>query len=109
MIAPGVCYRTGLPTVADYDEAITALVAARQQRESIAREEYQGGCAVCGDAGHTVGSCHHDPLQLARNWTAATSVYVCYHCGYVATTDAEARRHFGPAGQLAPACVGGDQ
>lgn len=94
-ILPGVCYRTDV-TTESYDEAIAALVAARDQRASIERHEYQPGCAVCGDSGHTVGTCHHDPLQLARCWTAAQVVYVCWHCGAVCTTADEAREHFGP-------------
>lgn len=93
-IKPSVCYRDTWASE-DYDEAIADLMNAKKQRESIARGESQLECEVCGDSGHTVGQCHHDPLLLARKWTAATAVYVCYHCGLVCKNDEEAREHFG--------------
>lgn len=92
-IRPGVCYRPGHPTLADYNEAITDLLCARRQLKS----GDQMGCAVCGDSGHAAqDGCHHDPLILARQWTAAESVWACWHCGFTATTAEEARAHFGP-------------
>jgi len=83
-----VCYRTGPMTPADYDEAIEALQNARDLTDAL-------GCPVCHDA-HSAAQCHHNPLVLARRWAAATSVYACYHCGFVATNDEEALGHFGP-------------
>lgn len=101
-IVKGVCYREGKPTVADYNEAITDLLAARRQLKSGSLM----GCAVCGDSGHAVqDGCHHDPLMLARKWAAATSVWQCYHCGYVATNDAEAREHFGAHEGVEASCL----
>jgi hypothetical protein len=98
----GVCYRPGTPTIADYNEAITDLLAARRQIKSGSLM----GCSICGDSGHAPqDGCRHDPLLLARQWAAATSVWACYHCGYVATNDEEAREHFGRPGEFArPSC-----
>lgn len=93
-IKPGVCYRDTW-TSEDYDEAIEALINAKKQRESIARGEPQWACEICSDTGHTAGQCHHEPLWLARQWTAATTVYVCYHCGLECKNDEEAKEHFG--------------
>lgn len=91
-IASGVCYRGGKPTVADYDEAIADLTSAKQQLQSASLM----GCFICGDSGHAVqDGCHHDPLVLARKWAAATKVWQCWHCGFVATNGDEARAHFG--------------
>lgn len=89
-IAPAVCYRDGKPTAADYDEAIEALQRAKRQDEC-----RHLCCSVCEDTGHTAETCHHNPLTLARRWAAATKVWACYHCGFVATNDDEAREHFG--------------
>ena len=101
-IVQGVCYRKGKPTIADYNEAITDLLAARRQLKSGSLM----GCSVCGDSGHAPqDGCHHDPLVLARQWAAATSVWQCYHCGYVATNDAEAREHFGAGEHEQAACL----
>lgn len=101
-VVQGVCYRKGKPTVADYNEAITDLLAARRQLKSGSLM----GCAVCGDSGHAVqDGCHHDPLVLARKWAAATSVWQCYHCGFVATNDAEALEHFGAGEHEQAECI----
>lgn len=97
----GVCYRPGKPTISDYNEAITDLLAAKHQLQSGSLM----GCDICGDSGHAAqDGCRHDPLVLARQWAAATAVWQCYHCGYVATNDTEARAHFGRNEYAAPAC-----
>ena len=88
-----VAYREGPLAVADYDEAIEALKNARDQ---IASGDYRHGCAVCSDSGHDAKQCHHNPLILARQWAAATNVWQCWHCGFIATNEVEARGHFGP-------------
>jgi len=87
-VLPSVCYREGPLTRADYDEAIEALINARDLTDAL-------GCPVCHD-GHSAAQCHHNPLVLARRWAAATNVWQCWHCGYVATNEVEARTHFGP-------------
>jgi len=93
-----VCYRTGPITKADYDEAIEALQNARDLTDAT-------GCPVCHDS-HSAAQCHHNPLVLARHWAAATNVWACYHCGFVATNDQEALEHFGPANSsLDPKCL----
>jgi hypothetical protein len=100
----GVCYRDGPLTLADYNDAIEALTNARDQIASQERGEYQPGCSVCSDSGHTASTCHHNPLILARQWATATAVYVCWHCGFIATTSAEAQEHFGANDQEEAAC-----
>lgn len=89
-IEAGVCYREGPITDADYDEAIADLQNAKRQAEC-----RHICCSVCEDSGHTAEFCHHNPLILARRWAAATKIWCCYHCGFVATNDEEARDHFG--------------
>lgn len=97
--SPSVVYRDTL-TPADYDEAIDALHQAKQQPGML-----QLGCSICHDSGHTAEHCHHNPLLLARKWVAATSIYRCYHCGFVALNDDEARAHFGNADDEVARCV----
>lgn len=88
----GVCYREAKLTIADYDEAIADLRAARRQLKTGSLM----GCSICGDSGHAPqDGCYHDPLFLARQWTAATGIWRCWHCGFVATNEAEAVEHFG--------------
>ena len=99
-----VCYR-GDWTEEAYDEAIEALGAAKQQLLSEARGEYQPGCAVCSDSGHTASSCHHNPLILARRWAMATHIHTCCHCGFIATTEDEDREHFGKSEDEVAACL----
>lgn len=99
-IPHGVCYREGPITNADYNEAIEDLLRAKRQDEC--RHQC---CSICEDSGHTAEFCHHNPLILARRWAAATQVWCCYHCGYVATNDEEARAHFGANDQETAACV----
>jgi hypothetical protein len=91
-IRPGVLYRheNKWPTASEYDEAIEELVCARSQLKPDGRN-----CTVCGDSGHQAFECHHNPLVVARRWTSATSVWRCYHCGFTATNDTEAKAHFG--------------
>lgn len=101
---PGVCYRNGYDP-RDYEEAIHDLRMALQQRNSMLRGEAQMGCEVCGDSGHTVESCHHDPLKLARRYTEATSIWVCYHCGTVCRNDEEAKAHFGSSEDEVARCL----
>ena len=99
-IQPSVCYREGPITAADYDETIAALQDAKRAIED---SDFMG-CAICGDSGHSAQSCHHNPLILARQWARATRVWACYHCGFVATNDDEARAHFGRTDEDVPAC-----
>ena len=101
-IQPGVCYRhpeDTWPTAEDYDEAIADLQLARQQLRPDGNH-----CAVCGDSGHQAMECHHNPLLLARKWTKASSVWRCWHCQFVATTDEEAVAHFGRSDDEPAAC-----
>lgn len=96
-----VVYRDGRLTAADYDEAIEALQRAKNALE----EGDSYGCMVCEDSGHSAAHCHHNPLVLARHWASATSVWQCYHCGFVATNDDEATAHFGRSDADEPACL----
>lgn len=96
----GVCYRTGAPDVTDYDEAITAL---RNAREALLSGD-SFGCRICEDGGHGANMCHHNPLLLARKWAAATGVWQCWHCGFVATNAEEAQEHFGLHEAELPRC-----
>lgn len=95
-------YRDGPLTPAIYDEAIEDLCSAK-----IALVEGDNyGCRVCEDSGHSAnGGCHHNPLLLARKWARATAIWRCYHCGYIATNDAEAKAHFGATEDEAAACL----
>lgn len=95
-----VVYREGPITAADYDEAIADLQRAKRQAECA-----HICCAVCEDTGHTAERCHHNPLVLARRYAAATAIFVCYHCGYEARTDAEARAHFGTSEDEVARCI----
>ena len=99
-IGPSVAYREGAPAVADYDEAIEELRSAREQ---IANGDWMG-CAVCGDSDHDARRCQHNVLVLARRWSAATRVWQCWHCGFIATNDEEGRAHFGQADDDVPSC-----
>jgi hypothetical protein len=96
--AYSVCYRTGPLTDADYDEAIEALRNAKEHDQS-------KGCTVCSDSGHGAETCHHNPLVLARRWARATSVWVCWHCGFEATNAEDARAHFGLGEEHEPKCL----
>lgn len=95
-----VVHRTGPLTVADYDEAITDLLAAKH---ALQRGE-SGGCDVCGSDEHWPSECDHNPLRLARKWSASQSVYRCFHCGYEARNEEEAVGHFGRTEMVEPAC-----
>lgn len=99
-----VCYRDDWTEEA-YIEAIEALDASRKQLLSEARGEYQPGCSVCSDSGHTASSCHHNPLILARRWAMATHIHTCCHCGFIATTEDEDREHFGKSEDEVAACL----
>jgi hypothetical protein len=99
-IQPSVVYRVGPLSAADYDEAVEALREARTQLEPDGR-----GCVVCGDTGHQAMECHHNPLVLARRHATAEDVWKCFHCGDKFTTEADARRHFGPELSPAPVCA----
>ena len=105
-LKPSVCYRhpSGTwpdvwPTDEDYAEAIAALQDARTQLRPDG-----GHCSVCGDSGHQAFECHHNPLLLARKWTKATGVWCCWHCGFTATDEKEARSHFGANEDEPAAC-----
>jgi len=97
--APTVVDRDTL-TTEDYDDAILALHQAKEQPRLL-----QMGCAICHDSGHTAEQCHHNPLLLARKWRSATSIYRCFHCGFVASNDDEAQAHFGNADDEVASCV----
>lgn len=101
----GVCHRIGPLTEEDYTDAIADLRNAREQFLSKRRGEGASGCAVCGDGGHTEESCHHNSLLLARRWASSTSVWKCYHCGFIATNDDEAKEHFGRGDTDEPSCL----
>ena len=100
-----VCYRTNKPTIEDYDEAIQELELAkvdlRWKRDGFAIPT----CFVCEDSGHTAEGCHHNPLLLAREWAKATSVWQCWHCGFIATNSEEAVDHFGRSDGDAAKCL----
>lgn len=100
-----VCYRTGRLTFTDYDEAIDDLQAARRQAIELERGGGASGCAVCSDGDHTAESCHHNPLVLARRWAAARGMWNCYHCGYIAYNDEEAKAHFGTTEDEVAKCI----
>lgn len=99
-----VVYRDGPITDEDYDEAIEALYRAKRQPEQL-----HLGCSICEDSGHTASICHHNPLAMARKYAAATGVWSCYHCGYVAHNDEEGVEHFGPHSQEHPVCQTGSK
>lgn len=98
----GVIYRDRQPTVADYDEAIADLQNARKAIET---GDESKGCAVCGDSGHGVRTCHHNPLMAARSWVVECGKWRCYHCDYVALTHDQAVEHFGKHDGIDAACV----
>jgi len=95
-----VVHRRGPLTKKDYSEAIGDLKRARMQ-DKIAHI----CCSICEDTGHTAETCNHNPLLLARKWSEATSVWVCYHCGFIATNDDEACEHFGFNEQVKAECL----
>lgn len=96
---PSVVFRQTL-TPEDYDEAILVLHQAKLQPGQL-----PNGCTICMDSGHTAENCQHNPLVLARKWVAATSIYRCFHCGYVALNEGDARAHFGNADDELARCV----
>lgn len=96
-----VSYRLGRLTAEDYDEAIQDLQLARAQLIGGERTS----CAICEDGDHTSESCHHNPLVLARRWARASKVWCCYHCGYVAYNEAEAKAHFGASEDEVARCL----
>lgn len=98
-----VVHRRGPLTKDDYREAISDLARAMVQDEV-----RHICCSVCEDTGHTAETCHHNPLLLARQWSQATGVWCCYHCGFVATNDEEARDHFGFNEQVRAKCQRGE-
>ena len=101
-----VVYRIEPLTVADYDEAILNLTAARDQ---IIKDELWHGCGYCGSEEHQPNTCHHNPLVRAREAVQKINRehWRCFHCGYVfdATEGAAAREHFGITLDSWPKCV----
>lgn len=95
-----VVYREGPLTADDYAEAIADLERATKQDECRSM-----CCSVCEDTGHTAEHCHHNPLVLARRYAAATKIYVCFHCGYEARNEDEARAHFGATEDEVARCI----
>jgi hypothetical protein len=104
-IQPSVAYRTssdrlGWPEARDYEEVI------EQAKDGLAQLAPDGNhCNICGASGHQAMECHHSVLRLARKWVAATNVYRCFHCGFVATTDEEAVEHFGKSDEEVARCI----
>lgn len=99
-LRPSVIFRTGRPTVEDYDEAIEALQDARNQVEP------DGAlCRVCHDGGHQAWECHHNPLVMARRAVQSSTVWRCYHCGGVFTTYEDAEEHFGKSDHEVARCI----
>jgi len=95
-IIPGVLYRGGLEK-SDYDEAIQALIDARDENPSIS-------CGVCHDGGHISNQCHHNPLVMARRAISAADVWRCFHCNAIFTDPVEAEQHFGRNPHETPKC-----
>jgi len=95
-----VVHRRGPLTETDYREAIGDLARAMVQDQV-----RHICCSICEDTTHTAEACDHNPLRLARLWSQATSVWCCYHCGFVATSDEDARDHFGYNSQVKPKCL----
>lgn len=93
-------YRDGPITPELYDEAIEDLQNARR---ALIEGDHMG-CRVCEDSGHGANMCHHNPLLLARKWAAATRIWQCWHCGFIATNDEEGRAHFGEHDGELPSC-----
>jgi hypothetical protein len=98
----GPIYRKRKPTVSDYDEVIADLQAAR---DDLARSDWSQGCSVCGDSGCASDICHHNALVAARAWVREQGRYRCYHCGFVAETDEQAREHFGNSEDEVAKCL----
>jgi len=88
----GVIYR-GVPggriTAGDYEEAIRDLEDASKQLRPDGEH-----CRCCGDSGHQVWECHHNPLVMARRAARHLSEYRCFHCGEVFSGNS-AVEHFG--------------
>lgn len=100
-----VCYRTGRPTKADYEEAIEALLEGMSQLEPDG-----DNCHVCHDSGHQAWECHHNPLVMARRAAAARAIdgsalpWRCFHCRQVFHREEEAREHFGKNAYVVAEC-----
>lgn len=103
----GPIYREGPITAADYDDAIADLQRAKAQCLKIETEGYQA-CAICEDD-HHAGLCHHNPLVMARRAAEEVGKFRCYHCGFVATDDVAAKKHFGETDQVTVACLRGEK
>lgn len=97
-IIPGVLYRQGFQD-SDYDEAIQALVDAKEQPKFMSM-----GCSVCTDSCHTSDSCHHNPLVMARRAIGAARSWRCFHCDAVFVDASLAQNHFGAKDGELPAC-----
>lgn len=97
-----VVHREGRPTAEDYSEAIEALMDARNQLEPDGRN-----CVVCGDSGHQAWECHHNPLVMARRFSAImhAELWRCFHCNELFSSEATAREHFGKAEDEIARCL----
>lgn len=97
----GPAYRKREPTLADYDEIIEDLKMARA---ALASGDEALGCVICHD-GHGVAHCHHNVVVLARQFVAERNKYRCFHCGFVAMDEEQARAHFGNAETEIASCL----
>ena len=67
----GVCYRTGKPTIADYNEAITDLLAAKHQLQSGSLM----GCGICGEMEKLLCIVMRNYVEMSRDTQeAATAI-----------------------------------
>lgn len=84
----------------DYAVAMDAIMAGMGQLEPDGKP-----CAICGDSGHQAWECHHNPVAVMKEAAKLQTYYRCYHCGFVATADAEAMEHFGEMDTERPLCA----
>lgn len=97
-ITPGVLYREGPLTLADYDEAIEDLL---QYRAELAKAH--GWYCPCGDDCGPA-ACRHNPLLMARRGADKQREFRCYHCGEVFIAEEQCKAHFGLTQDAIPQC-----
>lgn len=84
----------------DYVDAIQCMTLAMDQLIPDGRN-----CNICGDTDHQAFECDHNPLRLAKKWKNAVSVWKCWHCGFIATSDVQAVNHFGKTDSETARCL----